>query len=274
MSLIFKIELNVANSFLFKDVPNGFRKTMVDSFFGSLPIENRYILVEILELLWNIVENQERTHVDSLQLARVLAPCFIHSDPLNHGKTASNQIKLTQVLQLLIDNQVYVKEHWLPKQTELSSSSDEVQQKYSFFGSGSKETIMGKMANGRRRSLTRRANFMHKLRKHNSNDEDERKNIAAYSASHSLRDSDKGILPEHQYARDGNLELLIQSLSCHPFLLKAKDDLGNTLLHYATMGVDGVNGNSFSVAEYLLTRDPELQFVQVSFLLFFVCILI
>ena len=238
---------------------------MVDSFFAALPVENRHILVEIIKLLGLIVENQERTHVDSLQLARVLAPCFIHSDSQNHGKTASNQIKLTNVLQLMIDNNRYIADTWAPKLSDLASSQAEQQNKHGFFSSGSKDSLMGKVAiSGRRRSLTKRANFMNKLRKHNSStEEDERKNIAAYTASHSLRDSDKGILPEHQYARDGNLDLLSKSLTEHPFLFKAKDDLGNTLLHYAAMGVDGCGSSSVSVAEFLLSREPELQFIQV-----------
>ena len=217
-----------------------------------------------MELLWNIVENQERTHVDSLQLARVLAPCFIHSGShMTHGnKTASNQIKLTQVLQLLIENYPYLKEVWLPQQTDLTISHAE-ESKYSSFFSGSSLGV--KMnSSGRSRSITKRANFMNKLRKHTTgntnNEDDDNKNIY-------VRDSDKGILPEHQYALDGNLDSLQMALKEQPFLLKAKDDLGNTLLHYATMGVDGCGESSSVVAEYLLSIDPELQFVQVCFFL-------
>jgi len=247
----------------------GFKKTSVDSFFVMLPVENRYILLEIIKLLGQVILNQERTHVDSLQLARVLAPCFIHSDSQNHGKTASNQIKLTQTLKLLIDNHEYLAHTWAVNKNDLTTSSTEEpgsRHISSFFSSGSRDSLMGKVSTSSRKTHTKKKNFMNKLRRYNSgNEEEERKNIASYTASHSLRDSDKGILPEHQYARDGNLDLLSKSLTEHPFLVKAKDDLGNNLLHYAAMGVDGCGANdlnSASVAEFLLTRYPELQFLQ------------
>merc|ERR1712137_1095722 len=189
-----------------------------------------------------------------------MAPCMAQR---NVSDNDSQIGKLTTVMQLFIENFRYLTKVWMPTDYDQSAvQSDEqgrLDKSLSHF-LGGKESIMKMAGGGRRRSFTK-SSIMMKLRKIDSYEED-RKHIAAYTASHSSKDSDKGILPEHRYARDGNLEELRKSLATHPFLLKAKDDLGNTLLHYATMGADGSSNNSVEVAEYLLDREPSMQFIQ------------
>merc|ERR1712137_423194 len=189
-----------------------------------------------------------------------MAPCMAQR---NVSDNDSQIGKLTTVMQLFIENFRYLTKVWMPmdydQSTVQSDDQGRLDKSLSHF-LGGKESIMKMAGGGRRRSFTK-SSIMMKLRKIDSYEED-RKHIAAYTASHSSKDSDKGILPEHRYARDGNLEELKQSLMDYPFLLKAKDDLGNTLLHYATMGADGSSNNSVEVAEYLLDREPSMQFIQ------------
>merc|ERR1712137_1307047 len=189
-----------------------------------------------------------------------MAPCMAQR---NVSDNDSQIGKLTTVMQLFIENFRYLTKVWMPTDYDQSAvQSDEqgrLDKSLSHF-LGGKESIMKMAGGGRRRSFTK-SSIMMKLRKIDSYEED-RKHIAAYTASHTSKDSDKGILPEHRFARDGNLEELRKSLATHPFLLKAKDDLGNTLLHYATMGADGSSNNSVEVAEYLLDREPSMQFIQ------------
>jgi ankyrin repeat protein len=82
------------------------------------------------------------------------------------------------------------------------------------------------------------------------------------SSLNSFRDLERGILSEHYLARNGNLAELKESLTRDPELLHAKDDLGNTLLHYAAMGVSGGVKSNADVVSYLLELDPNMQFVQ------------